>query len=83
MQQIVGPRWLGAAFVTFIVATPAFGQTTSAATKLRSACLKDYRTYCDASARDSIQPACLRQYWSNLSRGCQQALRARESATDD
>jgi hypothetical protein len=84
MQQIVFGGRIGAvALATFIATTPALGQTQSAATKLRAACLKDYRTYCDTSARDAVQPGCLRQYWSNLSHGCQQALRTRESATDE
>ncbi len=84
MQPIARETWFGAvALAAFVAAMPASGQTPSAATKIRSACLKDYRTYCDASARDSVQPACLRQYWSNLSRSCQQALRAREGSADE
>jgi hypothetical protein len=47
MQQIVRSRRFGAAALTMLIAaTPVLGQTPSAATKIRSACLKDYRTYC-------------------------------------
>ena len=84
MQLMAREVCLGTvALATLLAAPPVFGQTPSAATRLRSACLKDYQTYCDASARNSIHSACLRQYWTNLSRGCQQALREKQNSTDE
>ena len=83
MQLIVRIAFGAVALPMLIAATPVFGQTPSAATRLRSACLKDYQTYCDASARNSIHSAYLRQYWTNLSRVCQQALRERQNSADE
>jgi hypothetical protein len=45
--------------------------------QIRGACQADYTAHCTGS---TVEPACLRQYWSNLSKKCQAALQQRQSA---
>jgi len=48
--------------------------------QMRGACQADYRAHCTGS---TVEPACLRQYWANLSKKCQAALQQqRQSALD-
>jgi len=55
-------------------------QQRTPAVKVRMACQKDYYAHCQGSV---VQHACLRQYWVNLSKGCQAALREFASPAPD
>jgi hypothetical protein len=57
-------------------AAMAQGQSPSYA-QIRGACLHDYRAHCSGS---TVEPGCLRQYWTNLSKNCRTVLRQRQSA---
>jgi hypothetical protein len=72
--------WL--AVLVSLGATTAVGQGTtgqgrsSGYAKIRGPCQADYAAHCSGS---TVEPACLRQYWSNLSKKCQAALQQREA----